>query len=102
MGNPDEKDYQYIKSDLETRTALCGELNKTGKTLTEKKGANLSTGQLSGMTGVEEIIKAYESLEKLYLRLGTMAMLDADKMKRIAQEFDRLDSSTAVDAITGG
>ena len=102
MSNPDEKDYQYIRSDLEQRTALCGELKKTGKTLSEDKGANLSTGQLSGMAGVEEAVKAYESLQKLYLQLGTMAILDAGKMMKIAKEFDRLDSSASVDAITGG
>ncbi len=90
-----ELEIYQIGTDLANREARCANLQQAGKKLGDegKTEAAFNTGLLSGMTGVEELKKVYSYIQKLYGMFGLLAAKDAERMKKIAEAFDQLDSS---------
>lgn len=90
-----EPEIYQIETDRASREARCANLQQAGQKLGDEGNteADFSTGQLSGMTGVEELKKVYSYIQKLYGLFGLLAAKDAKRMKEIAEAFDQLDSS---------
>ena len=97
----DPEIYQ-IGTDGAERKARCAKLQQFGQKLTDEGNteAVFNIGQLSGMNGVEEFKNAYLCIRQLYSMLGGLAVTDAERMTKIAEAFDQLDSSASVDAMT--
>ena len=82
---------ELIRSALSERIPLGEAMIKAGRDASTD-AAKLSTGELD-MPGVTDLIRKYQLLYQLYSQFGQLSISDGEKMKIIAREFDRLDSS---------
>ena len=71
----------------------CNDLRNAGRELEGKLGVSINVGELSGLPGVESLIAAYKSLQDTYRKLAQLAVKDADDIKKIGDNFHKLDTS---------
>ena len=82
-----------IEIDFKGLQDTCNNLKKAGKELEGRAAEKPEVGELSGLAGVERLIRAYQSLYDIYRKMGQLAVKDADDIQKIAHSFHQLDTS---------